>query len=393
MSHTSDTESAFSRPYPKNSRQITHAHTWQDFHRFICIILQKTGVVIPAYDQLPETRNISFKDAVTEAKDHAKSSESVLTNACLHQLTLLGHIVLVDTNDKVSDLTTMKETTNESATVSHRCKSDMFVSEFCKACSGGGTVHEYTRSISTGGNDRHTPGTSGALPTPGHILPQLRSSLNPDRCWPVNIVAVIEIKSGTDAINARSKVRQSAQYLESVLEGTPRRDVAFGVVTNLTECIFIAVTFRIGTKGRRIYVSYHSAVIPRTNLVQELTSFVSTPAAALGHTFRFPVSVFTPTEFLGRGSTSTAILGRWQGQELVMKLSVHHAPMEVERRVARYASRLDIAGVPRIHEACQEEVGGLLYGNCNVFTERYAFVVYVYKCYLLQSVRVIYFIL
>jgi hypothetical protein len=113
-------------------------------------------------------------------------------------------------------------------------------------------------------------------------------------------------------------------------------NMCFAALTNLVSVVFVCCKV-VGVKesGSRIYRSYHSAIID--DLVDELTSFLITSPKSFSATqFHFPYDIFTPTESLGRGSSSCVILGHLHNHpqtQAVLKISANTHCITIERMV------------------------------------------------------------
>lgn len=188
---------------------------------------------------------------------------------------------------------------------------------------------------------------------------------------PLNTVAVITLLTGPN-IDVDAAVRQVAHFCECPLRVTPNRKVVFGVATNFQVCVFVAVVVS-GEGPNREYSTYHTGLIEK-DVFEQLVKFATTSPEAMGVRWRFPTSLFEPTKFLGKGSTSWAMSGIWRGQELVMKLSVRPTALEVERQLLAYLHRCDDAlfscCIPKIHAEAQTELYPHCQEACSVFKKR-----------------------
>lgn len=209
----------------------------------------------------------------------------------------------------------------------------------------------------------------GKSPVP--LSPASTSALPVWRNSPMNTVAVVSLLT-EPKFDVDAAVCQVAHFCECPLRVTPNRKVVFGVATNFQVCVFVAVVVT-GEGSYRKYRTYHSSLIEK-DVPEQLARFAATSPEALGVTWRFPTSLFEPTQFLGRGSTSWAMSGIWRRQQLVMKLSVQPAAIEVERQLLAYLHSCEdvqlSASIPQIHAEAQAELYPLCQQACSVFTER-----------------------
>jgi len=128
-----------------------------------------------------------------------------------------------------------------------------------------------------------------------------------------------------------------------------------------------------GTTHRRTYKPYHSTVIiGKENMARELASFCATDPLSMGLN---PALIHSPhltvDSYLGRGSTGVIMEGRWQGDPVLLVVSIHKGALELERILLKYLEAKGVSQVPRIHAAAQEDLYARFNEACNVYSTRY----------------------
>ena len=213
-------------------------------------------------------------------------------------------------------------------------------------------------------------------------LPLLAHSLSKDRNSPFRVAFIISLlkrnqKLGHPRIPTtpnRPLVQECADRLQGLLENTPGRSVAFGAVTNLHQCFFVAV--RVGQGGvnhNRSYWPYNSClIIGKEKVARELANFCSTNPLALGvNADRFHSPHLTVDSYRGRGSTGVVMQSRWQGDRIALKVSMNKNALELERIMLGYLEAKGVDHVPRIHRAAQEDLYKRYNESCTAYSPVY----------------------
>ena len=162
-------------------------------------------------------------------------------------------------------------------------------------------------------------------------LPLLARSLPKDRISPFRVAFVINLlkrnqKLGNplhETIPDPQLVQECADHLQAYLKITPGRSVAFGAVTNLRQCFFVAVCVdEGGPYHRRAYLPFNSSLITGSkNVARELARFRATDPLALGlNPALFHSPHLKEDSLLGRGRKSVVMEGRWQGDRIALKV-------------------------------------------------------------------------
>eukprot|EP01032_Pedospumella_encystans_P009380 gene9380-11043_t len=209
-------------------------------------------------------------------------------------------------------------------------------------------------------------------------LPLLARSLPKDRISPFRVAFVINLlkrnqKLGNplhETIPDPQLVQECADHLQSYLEITPGRSVAFGAVTNLHQCFFVAVCVdEGGPYHRRAYLPFNSSlVIGSKNVARELARFCATDPLAMGLN---PALFHSPhlkvESLLGRGRKSVVMEGHWQGNRIVLKVSMNKKALELKSIMLGYLEVKGLTHVPRIHKEVQVDLFPRYNESCTAF--------------------------
>ena len=210
-------------------------------------------------------------------------------------------------------------------------------------------------------------------------LPSLNHALPKDRNFPLRVAFVLQLVSlemslcdepGSD-LPDRGVVNKFEEYLKSFLEITPGRELIFGAITNLQECVFVALQAREPTKRvpKRMYQPYHSAVVGRDHVARELASFCASTPRALGlDSTLFQSPNLIAESFLAKSRTGVAMHACWQGDPIILKVSAHKETLDLERALLLYLEARGVTNVPQIHKEAQEDLLPCYLQSCVAFS-------------------------
>eukprot|EP01032_Pedospumella_encystans_P009381 gene9381-11044_t len=197
-------------------------------------------------------------------------------------------------------------------------------------------------------------------------LPLLANSLPKDRNSPFRVAFIISLLKRNQKLGhprvptapALQLVQECADHLQGFLENTPGRSVAFGAVTNLQECFFVAVrVFEGSVNHNRSYWPYNSSlIIGKEKVARELARFCATDPLALGvnaDRFRWP---------------HLTMQGCWHGDRIALKVSMNKNVLELERIMLGYLETKGVEHVPRIHRAAQEDLYKRYNESCTAYS-------------------------
>lgn len=208
------------------------------------------------------------------------------------------------------------------------------------------------------------------------------------RAMPLRTLWVLVLKSKATQLlgNDLAYVHEVGNELVDILQVTPKRQIAFGVLTNLKRCVFVAVK----AMENHQFKSCHSQEIQRDALPRELAAFVSTSASAFGMGDLQPVAHFSPTECLGSGSTAVVMAGVFHGhllhhssKNIVVKTSREPGPLQLERWMIAYllACGVDAAGIPQVNPEAQSVLSVDYQQCCTAFRRRFGRILYSFACF------------
>ena len=211
-------------------------------------------------------------------------------------------------------------------------------------------------------------------------LPLLANALPKDRnsCFRVACVISLQkfnLKFGHPrhrTVTNPKLVQECAESLKPFLDATPGRRVVFAAVTNFHECFFVALLALEAAPGAPVqflyYPYYSGVVIGRDAVARELARFCATNPLALGlNPALFYSPYLTVEAFLSRGNEELMMQGRWQGDRIALKISMHKNALELERYILRYLEVKEMMYVPRIHRAAQDDLFKRYNESCTAF--------------------------
>jgi len=282
-------------------------------------------------------------------------TESMLRKTCLGEVMQIGPVILEDTGDGVKDRSSVEPAAKKersgarsSVPTTYKYKTDHIGSTFLemetttaagsssrfvirKRCGVAENIMDATKckTLVSYGDEEKGKVQEFAVPS--------------DRLLPWNIVAFIELKSLS--VEPQDHVQEACYYCECILRVTPERKFAFGVVTNLNTCVFVASVVKENNvdnpnESRQYKHYYSSNSTGDRQVLRELASFLVTTTTSFGgESFLFPYDLFQPIDALGRGSSSSVLLVRWNLDEneddLVLKISPNRNCIEIEKFVLR----------------------------------------------------------
>lgn len=338
--------------YISYSSSLGCCTTWLTFYRYVLRVENKK-----LYKNLQDTFNESIvvnyfaKAAAIAVGLDNTTTAAQLCKACFHPNVNFGHIVMEDcsanqmhkfnerllegqefASDVVANrLRTMKssgratETTEESNSI-------MMVGRLPTAVDVGpdnALIHgNWVFKVSLGGDVTSVEPNPAAPPAPQSVAP---TALPADVfCSPAGVPVVPYPVEGQEAVllqhalpvwramflrtvwtfvlknkatnllaNNLEYVHEVANELRRLLRVTPQRQYAFGALTNMQECVFVAVCVEDRYESTE-YNSYH-ALIRGDKLAAELASFLSMCPTALGTCALKPLAHFVPADYVGQG--------------------------------------------------------------------------------------------
>ncbi len=213
-------------------------------------------------------------------------------------------------------------------------------------------------------------------------LPLLSHALPKDRNSPYRVAFVLALESFEQSLcdepgsglAARWIVDRLARYLKSFFEVTPGREVIFGVVTNLQECVFVAVQAREPDEydSERTYQPFHSSVVEIENVARELASFCASTPRALGlNPLLMQSPDLTVESFLCKEKMGVLLRASWRGVPVALKLSGYKDALDLECALLLYLETRGVENVPKIHRDAQTNLYPICDQSCVVYSTMY----------------------
>lgn len=363
--------------------------TWAGFWKFVNKELPKESLDEIERSDFPQERNqleMYLRNAFETAKTLPNISETSLQRACLDPLITFGNRVLEEASDGITSKATHEvnyeldaghlrritftsldddssrcdfalrhrctaEDTGSSAfTVLPRYPTTYVVEKILKKRKKKNKKRNQTKANETMAN---TINAKEPLPVVPHW-----------RMMPWEIIAFLELKRKNAKLEKH--IGQLAYYCDNLLQITPGRQAAFGVLTNLHECRFVAACVHQGKL--RWYTG--PTITEPAQAIRELAHFLTTPTELLRATFRFPADLMRPQRALGSGSTGAVMSVIYaDGEKLVAKVSADPYALETERIILQHLHQHDIPCIPRVAAQQAELLGNQVCvpGSTNVY--------------------------